>query len=111
MRADYDLRPALRCVHGGIDAYYSSSRDMYVRGAAVLSKLFLGEPCRRAGQVGFQPVIESEEDAALYGKLCHIPWDPSFAQTGNRGGHYGGYQPEFLREYVLPLMQRPAQTP
>lgn len=110
VRADYDLRPVLRGTRGGIDCYYSSHRDMYVRWAAILSRMCRGEPCPRAGQNGFQPVIECDEDAALYGKLYQIPWERSFAHMGNRGGHYGAYQPCFLKDYVLPLMQRPADA-
>ena len=105
VRANYDLRCALRATRRGIDVYYSPCRDYYVRGAAVLAALVHCELSRRAGQIGFEPVVESESDAQLYDKLRLIPWDPAFGETGNRGGHYGGYQPEFLKDYVLPLMQ------
>jgi pimeloyl-ACP methyl ester carboxylesterase len=105
VQATYDLRCALRAVHGGIDVYYSPERDFYLKGAAVLAAVFHGEFSRRAGQIGFKPVVESEADARLYDKLRLIPWDPTFQDAGNRGGHYGGYQPEFLKEFVLPLMQ------
>jgi hypothetical protein len=110
VQADYDLRCALRSVRRSIDVYYSPDHDYYLRGAAVLATLFHGEFSRRAGQVGFRPVIESEADAQLYEKLRLIPWDPAFEEAGNRGGHYGGYQPEFLKQYVLPLMSGPAPT-
>lgn len=106
VRADYDLRGALRATRLSIDVYYSPCRDFYVRGAAVLAALIHAEFSRRAGQNGFEPVIESEEDAKLYEKLRLIPWDKSFAETGNFGGHYGGYQPEFLKDFVLPLMRK-----
>ena len=106
VRSDYDLRGALRATRRSIDVYYSPCRDFYVRGAAVLAAFVHAElkPC--AGQIGFEPVLESEADAKLYEKLSLIPWDPAFLETGNRGGHYGGYQSEFLKDYVLPLMQR-----
>jgi pimeloyl-ACP methyl ester carboxylesterase len=104
VRADYDLRRALRATRRGLDVYYSPNRDFYVRGAAALAALVHFELKRRAGQVGFEPVIESDADAQLYEKLRLIPWDPSFESAGNSGGHYGARQPEFLKEYVLPLM-------
>jgi hypothetical protein len=105
VQANYDLRCALRATRKSIDVYYSPERDHYLKGAAVLAAIFHCEFSRRAGQVGFTPVISSDEDARLYGKLRGIPWDPSFEEIGNRGGHYGGYQPEFLKDVVLPLMQ------
>jgi pimeloyl-ACP methyl ester carboxylesterase len=104
VRADYDLRCALRATRRTIDVYYSPDHDFYVRGAAVLSAFVHFELSRRAGQIGFEPVVESEADAQLYEKLRLIPWDPAFGNAGNSGGHYGGYQPEFLKDYVLPLM-------
>jgi pimeloyl-ACP methyl ester carboxylesterase len=107
LRTDYDLRLPLRAVRRSIDVYYSPKRDYYVRGAAVLSFFAHGESSPRAGQIGFDPVVESEEDARLYAKLREIPWDPVFAESGNNGGHYGARQPEFLKDFVLPLMQQP----
>ena len=104
VRATYDLRCALRATRRSVDVYYSPNRDFYVRGAAVLAALVHFELSRRAGQIGFEPIIESEADAQLYEKLRLIPWDPAFESAGNGGGHYGGYQPEFLKDYVLPLM-------
>jgi pimeloyl-ACP methyl ester carboxylesterase len=105
VRSSYDLRCALRATRLSIDVYYSPCRDFYLRGAAVLAAIIHCEFSRRAGQIGFQPVVESEEDARLYEKLRLIPWDPSFADADNRGDHYGARQPEFLKEFVLPLMQ------
>jgi pimeloyl-ACP methyl ester carboxylesterase len=105
VQATYDLRCALKATRRSIDVYYSPARDQYLKGAAILAAVFHGEFSRRAGQIGFTPVIESDDDAKLYEKLRLIPWDPTFEESGNRGGHYGGYQPEFLKEYVLPLMQ------
>ena len=105
VQSTYDLRCALRATRRSIDVYYSPEKDQYLKGAAVLAAVFHGEFSRRAGQIGFTPVIESDDDAKLYEKLRSIPWDPTFEDAGNRGGHYGGYQPEFLKDIVLPLMQ------
>ena len=104
VRADFDLRGALRATRRSVDVYYSPDRDFYVRGAAVLATVVHFEVKRRAGQIGFEPIVESEADAQLYEKLRQIPWDPSFENAGNSGGHYGARQPEFLKDYVLPLM-------
>jgi hypothetical protein len=32
------------------------------------------------------------------------PWQPSYRQLGNEGGHYGAYQPEYLKAQVLPVL-------
>ena len=103
--SEYDLRPALRCVRDGIDVFYST-RDTFQLGLAIA---LVGTAdgcwgCAAAGRVGFQPQVQYPEDAALYDKLRQHPWNPCLAWTGNRGGHYGGYRPEFLKAFVLPLL-------
>jgi pimeloyl-ACP methyl ester carboxylesterase len=103
----YDLRPALRSARQGIDAF-SSERDWAYLG---LGTGLVGTADRRwepaAGRVGFRVEILSPEDAALYAKLRQHPWDRCVEWTGNRGGHYGPYQPGYLRAYVLPLFDAP----
>jgi pimeloyl-ACP methyl ester carboxylesterase len=105
LSAGYDLRPALRAVRGGIDVFYSK-RDWGYLGAGVT---IVGTADGRwltaaAGRVGFEPVIETPADAALYGRLHQHAWDACVRWTGNHGGHYGSHQPAFLRAYVLPLL-------
>jgi len=102
--SDYDLRPALRAVRESIEVFYSGC-DMFQLGFGVVL-LGTADGCRgctASGRTGFQPVVESSEDALLYRKLRQHPWSPCLAWTGNRGGHYGGYQPEFLKAFVIPL--------
>ena len=107
--SEYDLRPVLYRVRDGMDLFYST-RDTLQLGVAIA---LVGTAdgcwgCAAAGRVGFQPQIQYPEDAALYGKLRQHPWNPCLAWTGNRGGHYGGYRPEFLKAFVLPLLDGPA---
>jgi pimeloyl-ACP methyl ester carboxylesterase len=109
--AHYDLRPALRCSRRGVDVFHSKYDWWYLGlGVAVL-----GTTDRQwdsaAGRVGFQPVVCAPEDAALYGKLRQHPWNRCLAWTGNKGGHYGGHQPGFLRAYVVPLLSRVPDLP
>lgn len=104
--AKRDLRQALRSSCQGIDVF-TSSQDWTFLG---LGTLLFGttDRCwtaRTAGKNGFQPIIEGPEDAALYTRLRQYPWDPSLMWTGHKGGHYGSYQPGFLRTFVLPLLQ------
>jgi len=96
----------LRSSCQGIDAFISN-RDWCCLG---LGTLLTGTTDRcwltgAAGKTGFQPIIASPQDEALYAKLRQYPWEPSLIWTGHRGGHYGSYQPGFLRAFVLPLFQ------
>lgn len=103
--AKHDLRSALRCACQGVDAFISS-HDWACLG---LGTLLFGTTDRywmsgAAGKVGFKPILTCPEDAALYAKLRQYPWNPRLSCTGNDGGHYGSYQPAFLRAFVLPLL-------
>jgi hypothetical protein len=104
----YDLRPALRCARYGVDVFCSNRDVGYLGlGVALFGTADGYWGCPAAGLNGFWPVVETPQDAALYSKLCQHPWHPCVEWTGNHGGHYGGYQPNHLRAYVLPLLTRP----
>jgi pimeloyl-ACP methyl ester carboxylesterase len=107
LSAGYDLRPALRGVRCTLEVF-CSRRDWFYLG---LGTTLLGTADRQwsaaSGRVGFCPVIASPADQALYAKLRQHPWHMCLAWTGNWGGHYGGYQPRYLRTFVLPLFQTP----
>ncbi len=101
----HDLRPALRSARQGVDVFYSE-RDRVILGLGIA---LLGPADRQlgtcaAGRVGFDPIVESPADACLYAKLRQHPWSRSVLWSGNKGGHYGPYQPGYLRAYVLPAL-------
>jgi pimeloyl-ACP methyl ester carboxylesterase len=100
----YDLRASLSNVRQGIDVFRSYRDQLYLGIGAYL----VGTTDRRweaaAGRVGFEPVVCGPCDGVLYAKLHDHPWDPSFAWTGNDGGHTGAYAPGYLRAYVLPVL-------
>ncbi len=101
----HDLRGALRSSCQGIDAFISS-HDWACLG---IGTTLMGTTDRHwlsaaAGRIGFQPVLRGCEDEALYAKLRQYPWNSSLLETGHKGGHYGAYQPRFLRAFVLPLL-------
>jgi pimeloyl-ACP methyl ester carboxylesterase len=102
--ATYDLRPALASSVQGVDVFYSS-RDWATLGIAIA---LLGTADREcgpaAGRIGFYPVLAGPGDECLFARLRQYPWEPYMAHIGNRGGHYGTYQPAFLRAYLLPLL-------
>lgn len=100
----YDLRAALCASREGIDSFFSH-KDTVCLGFAIKMCGCLGGKCNPpAGRVGFQPNICTPEDASCYARLRQYPWDPSLACTGHTGGHFGCYQPIFLRSFILPLM-------
>src|SRR5262249_7984730 len=106
---DYDLRPALTASRCGIDAFLSRS-DWVTLGLGM--RLF-GTTDRRwtaaSGKVGFRRPPDPGA-ACLYGRLREHYWEPSESWTGHRGGHYGSYEPAFLRSRVLPLLRTPAPS-
>jgi pimeloyl-ACP methyl ester carboxylesterase len=106
----YDLRPALAAVDRGLYVYYSKHDYWYLGFVTGV----LGTADRRwtsaSGRYGFQVPPEGA-DASLYSKLYQRSWQPGDMQLGNLGGHYGSYQPEFLRAYIVPLLQPAASLP
>jgi pimeloyl-ACP methyl ester carboxylesterase len=111
LSVDYDLRPALRSVRGTVDVFYSTKDKFYL---ALVTGL-IGTSDRHwapaGGRYGFRPQLATPEDVCLYSRLRQFPWQPSYVQAGNLGGHYGTRQPDFLRLYVLPLFQKGVWAP
>lgn len=104
----YDVRPALHAVKEGLNVFYSQDDYVYL---GLVTRL-LGTSDRRwavsSGRVGFlvpQACYTSELE-----KLIQRAWRPEDARLGNDGGHFGNYQPDFLRHHVIPLLQ-PAVAP
>ena len=97
----YDVRPALNAVSHGLHVYYSE-HDFYYLG---LATHLIGTADRHffqsaSGRVGFQV----DDDMVVGLKLHQRPWQPGDQATGNLGGHFGNYQPQFVRKAVLPLI-------
>jgi pimeloyl-ACP methyl ester carboxylesterase len=109
--ADYDLRPALRCVRQKIDVFTSSNDWWYLGLGVRVTGTTDGHWTSAAGRIGFRPRIETPEDAMLYKKLEQHSWAPDVEWTGNHGGHYGCHNPEFMKAYVLPLFSCQARSP
>jgi pimeloyl-ACP methyl ester carboxylesterase len=111
LSADYDIRPALRCTRGNLDVFYSRRDWVYL----ALVTGIIGNSDRHwgpaSGRYGFRPHCNGTLDDLLYARLRQHAWDPSHVAFGNAGGHYGGYQPEFLRTFVLPLFHRAVCPP
>jgi pimeloyl-ACP methyl ester carboxylesterase len=103
----YDLRRALCSIDGHLDVFISH-RDIWCLG---LGTGIFGTADREwtaaAGRVGFEPVICTPTDTALYSKVREHSWNPCVSWTGNLGGHRGTRDHDFLVAYVMPLFALP----
>jgi pimeloyl-ACP methyl ester carboxylesterase len=103
--ACYDVLPALRAVKLSLHNFYSNSDWGYL-GIAIG---ILGNSDHRwgpsSGRYGFCTPPPTPENVQLLAKLHQRSWQPCDRELGNFGGHYGNYQPDFLRMRVLPLFR------
>jgi pimeloyl-ACP methyl ester carboxylesterase len=110
LSSSYDLRPALAAVGRGLHVFYSTHDYWYL---GLVTNL-LGSSDRHwsdsSGRYGFRVPCQGD-NTGLYGKLVQRPWQPADMQLGNLGGHYGNYQLEFLRTYIIPLLQPTPHAP
>ncbi|MCI0379746.1 MAG: alpha/beta hydrolase [Gemmataceae bacterium] len=101
--ARYDLRPALGAVSRGLHVYYSKLDMTHLGWYTGI----IGNADRRwgpcSGRIGFE-VSYTPEETDLVAKLHQHPWKPWYLILGNNGGHFGNYQPGFVRKFILPLM-------
>jgi hypothetical protein len=103
LSAVYDVVPSLERVNKGLHVYYSR-QDWCFLGVCTY---MLGTADRRfsccSGRVGFK-ADPAHLDPALASKLFQHSWQPEDRALGNNGGHYGGYQPAYLRAHIIPLL-------
>lgn len=100
----YDLRPSLRGVKRGLHNFYSE-RDWVYCGLITRTLGTSDRLCTVcSGRVGFKAFCCPGEEFLL-GRLVQRPWTRADAWTGNRGGHFGNYESQFMQLNVLPLFQ------
>ena len=104
---EYDVRPALRSVRCSVEVYYSSKDWLWLGLCTGVIGCADRRRCGASGYCGFSLIVESPEDARLLEKLQQHPWQAEDRLLGNLGGHYGAYQPEFLKARVLPVLTGP----
>jgi pimeloyl-ACP methyl ester carboxylesterase len=100
----YDIRPALRSVQGTVQVHYSSHDWLYLGLCTNLVGCADQQRGDASGRVGFQLQVDSPADQALLPRLVQHPWQPSDSLLGNEGGHYGAYQPAYLKARVMPVL-------
>lgn len=103
--ASYDIRPAVHNVNRGVHVFYSRHDYWYLGFATHV----LGTADRKyfhpaSGRVGFRFSVDGG-DFAVQAKLFQRPWQRVDIHAGNLGGHYGNYQPGFLKRHLLPLLE------
>jgi pimeloyl-ACP methyl ester carboxylesterase len=103
LSASYDLGPALAGVHRGLHVFYSRNDFWYLGLYMRLLGTADGRKAHAAGRVGFLADPDRIEPELL-DKLRQHAWQPEDRALGHLGGHYGCYQPAFLRTHVLPLL-------
>jgi pimeloyl-ACP methyl ester carboxylesterase len=102
--SEYDLRPALRGIRGSVEVHFSSHDWLHLGLCTTLMGCADRLHCGASGRKGFVLRIESPEDADLLERLHQHCWEPDDRRLGNNGGHYGAYQPEYLKARVLPIL-------
>lgn len=99
---DYDLRPALRHVSGGIFNYYSMLDMGFLGAGTTMAGTMDRKHTPAAGAVGFKPRAGS---SPAYRKLQQIEWSPEMRGYGNLGDHMGWTNPSFVKRYLAPLVR------
>lgn len=101
---DYDIRPTLWASKEGVDVF-CSRKDWVALGFVVR---VVGTTDRSggsaAGRWGFQPRGSKALVEAEAAKLRQFFWTEDVAWTGHTGGHHGVHAPEFVRNFLLPLL-------
>jgi pimeloyl-ACP methyl ester carboxylesterase len=104
--ADYDVRPALHAARLGIDNFFSPEDWLWL-GLFIdlVGAMDDRSSTRTAGRYGFTVTSGDDADQPLWSKLRQHRWKPELWPLGHDGEHYGAYQPDHLRRFVLPLFE------
>jgi hypothetical protein len=82
--------------------FYSDKDRWMMRAASWLELFKSGARSTPAGLSGFR--LPTMCPDPIYARLRTYPWDSRLAWLGNDGGHFGCYQPAFMRAFVIPLL-------
>lgn len=103
--AEYDVTTALRAARFGVDNFYSPEDWLWL-GLFIdlVGAMDDTSATRTAGRYGFT-LHSDPADEPLGSKLRQHRWEPDHRTHGHDGQHYGCYQPDHLRRFVLPLFE------
>jgi pimeloyl-ACP methyl ester carboxylesterase len=107
--SNHDLTQALRHIRGKL-FIVTSSEDAVLKFLVPLT----GTADRETGEAGpaglygfIIPTGASAETRRLYAeKVITVPWTAAFERVGNYGGHLDNVNPEFVRDYVAPMVMQ-----
>jgi pimeloyl-ACP methyl ester carboxylesterase len=94
---EYDLVPAMSAIRSDLTAFHSH-RDRLI--LSLGTRVFGTADGVRGPAAGLRGFETAEEDS----KLRQISWSWRMIQTGHWGGHLGSGRPDFLRQFVVPLL-------
>lgn len=103
--SDWDLSAACRRTRDGIYVY-SSTRDDTLKDKTREYGTMDG---KRTSAAGYTGEFTTHPECAM--KLRHLEWTDEMAPLGNRGDHFGCQAPNFVREYVLPVVASSKSDP
>ncbi len=106
LSSHYDVSKAIRRVRRRLYVYTSDKDAVLgtlIPVAGTADREFCGA-CA-AGLRGFHlPPRADSTTRGLYSKIDNIAWKPEFAASGNLGGHTDAVNPQFVRDFVAPLL-------
>lgn len=102
---DYNLTRVLRRIRGELFVLISKFDPVLWVGVTVTGTADRTDALP-AGVEGFQlPARANPETRTLYRRLHQEEWKPEYALKGHLGGHTGGVQSAFVRDYLVPRLK------
>lgn len=101
----YDVRPTLWSAREGVDVFCSKkdwvALGFVVRVVGTTDNFWSGTA---AGRHGFRMKTQGNLAELEAARLREHFWTQDVAWTGHTGGHHGMHAPEFVRNYLFPLL-------
>lgn len=98
----YDLAPVLIRVSGRMDVFHSDRDTFFLKWRTGTFGTYDNVKTAAAGHLGFKPPTPLHADLAK--KLVQHPYDPSWEELGNGGGHTGTTARGFQEKVLAPLL-------
>lgn len=108
LRPQYDLTRAVSHSRGHVVNYHTTS-DLWLLGLTTLFRNLDGSSGATAGHEGFVLPEDggrtvSPQRREVFAQMAQVPWDPSMAEHGNRGGHTGWTNAQWVAHDLPPIL-------